>query len=173
MQVWNRDAIGWGVRRLRGEKSIHQNPLIKIHSSKSIKSKSHSLKSIHQNPFIKIHWFKIHWFKIDWAKTKWHQWIKYRSVLVLLFQWFIPNWEIAADNTIFFFNSNCSAMDKTLEFSSRLFSNLKIQMEQSLKKDKFKEEIHQEAEQMAFFDRSQISFIQLLINIGKMYTIVS
>ncbi len=64
-------------------------------------------------------------------------------------------------------------MDKTLEFSSRLFSNLKTQMQKSLKQDKFKEEIHQEAEQMAFFDPSQIVFIQLIINIGKMYTVVS
>jgi hypothetical protein len=138
-------AQGWGVRGVHPSKSIYQNPPIKILS-------------------IKIHWFKIHWY----------HWAKYPSVLVLLFQCLtIPNLEIAADNNIIFFNSNCSAMDKTLEFSSRLFSILKIQMEQSLKQDKFKEEIHQEAEQMAFFDRSQISFIQLLINIGKMYTIVS
>ena len=64
-------------------------------------------------------------------------------------------------------------MDQVLEFSVQLFSTLKQEMGKGLKQEKFKEEIYQRAEQFAELDKSQIKFIDLLINIGNKYTVVS
>jgi hypothetical protein len=46
-------------------------------------------------------------------------------------------------------------------------------MTKSLNKEKFREEIHQEVEDVAYMDPFKLDFIRLLLAIGTKYTIVS
>ncbi len=46
-------------------------------------------------------------------------------------------------------------------------------MTKSLNKEKFREEIHQEVEDVAYMDPFKLDFIRLLLSIGTKYTIVS